>query len=529
MISTIFAQLDTSELRLMLPMNTMLHMKKAAEATVMQCGKGLVCILSLGLSACTTVGPDYQEPAMAAPLQWQAPMPHSGKEASLEDWWQQFDDPTLVSLVKAAAADSPSMGKAWASIESARANLASVRSGLAPSVDGSASVTSSRQQQGEGVDVQPGQSVYVQQGSGGDISTSRSAGFDASWELDLFGKVQRSSEEAQARLQARVGEWHEARVSLAAEVADTYVQYRGCRLLVGAYEQELASMEKTAGITAASVRAGFTAPADGSLSRASLASTQSSLQARRVECDQLIKALVALTGLEEADLRSQLGGATSELPKPAAFRIEAVPADVLRQRPDVAALERELAAANAAIGAAQADRYPSVSLSGSISISATNSSASSGTWSFGPSLSIPLFDGGRRRAAVDSANADYQSALAEWRQGVRNAVKEIEQALVNLNGAAFRTEQAALATREYRTYFEATKDKWRAGSESLLNLESARRSALSAEIEYLSLLRSQVQYWIALYKALGGGWMPSDSATSAVSLRGSQVLQGGRS
>lgn len=520
MARAIFAELNTSELRLMLPRNTIPHMKKATEATVMRCGKGLMCILSLGLSACTTVGPDYQEPTMAAPPQWQTPMPHSGKEASLEGWWQQFDDPTLVSLVKAAAADSPSLDKAWASIESARANLASVRSRLAPSVDGSASVTSSRQQ-GESVDVQPG--------SGGDISTSRSAGFDASWELDLFGKVQRSSEEAQARLQARVGEWNEARVSLAAEVADTYVQYRGCRLLVGAYEQELASMEKTAGITTASVRAGFTAPADGSLSRASLASTQSSLQAQRVECDQLIKALVALTGLQEADLRSQLVGATSELPKPTAFRIEAVPADVLRQRPDVAALERKLAAANAAIGAAQADRYPSVSLSGSISISATNSSASSGTWSFGPSLSIPLFDGGRRRAAVDSANADYQSALAEWRQGVRNAVKEIEQALVNLNGAAFRTEQAELATREYRTYFEATKDKWRAGSESLLNLESARRSALSAEVEYLSLLRSQVQYWIALYKAVGGGWAPSDSATPVVSLRGSQVSQGGRS
>lgn len=462
----------------------------------MQRSISILCILSLGVSACTMVGPDYQEPAIAAALQWQAPAPHSGSQVALENWWAQFDDPTLLRLIQAAAADSPSLDQAWASIESARANLASVRSGQVPSVDGGASLTRSRQQQGEGLDV----------------LTSRSAGFDASWELDLFGKIQRSAEAAQARLQARVGDWHEARVSLAAEVADTYVQYRSCRLLVEAYEQDVASMAKTNEITAVLIKAGFTAPADGSLSRASLASTQSSLQAQRVECELLVKALVALTGLPEADLRAQLGAHSRELPKPAEFRIAAVPADVLRQRPDIAVLERELAAASAAIGAAQADLYPSLSLSGAIDIASSSLVSSSTTWSFGPALSIPLFDGGRRRAAVDSAEADYQSAHAQWRQGVRNAVKETEQALVNLDGAAFRTERAAQAAREYRDYFEATQDKWRKGSESLLNLEVARRSALSAEIEYLNLLRNQVQYWIALYKAVGGGWTPDEAS-----------------
>lgn len=478
---------------------------------MMQRGIGMVFILSLGLSACATVGPDYREPAMAAPLQWQAPTPHGGSESSLADWWEQFDDPTLVNLVKVAAAGSPSLDRAWANIESARANLASVRSGLAPSLDGGASITRSRQLQGDGLDT----------------LTSRSAGFDASWELDLFGKVRRGAEAAQARLQARVGEWHEARVSLAAEVADTYVQYRGCRLLADAYEQELVSMDKTAEITAVSVRAGFTAPADGSLSRASLASTQSSLRGQRVECDLLVKALVALTGQAETDLLAQLGEGGSELPRPAAFRIEAVPADVLRQRPDVAALERELAAASAAIGAAQADLYPSLSLSGSIAVSSSSLASSATTWSFGPALSIPLFDGGRRRAAVDSAEADYQSALAEWRQGVRDAVKEVEQALVNLEGAAFRSERAEQAAREYRAYFEATEVQWRTGSASLLDLEDARRSALLAEIEYLGLLRNQVQYWIALYKAVGGGWTPDDLAMPSASLYRDRDAQGG--
>ena len=350
------------------------------------------------------VGPDYKEPALPAPRQWQTPLPHGGSEASLENWWARFDDPTLVELIQAAVADSPSLDMAWAKIQSARASLASVESGLAPSVDGGASATRARQQQ--------------EQGQGLEVLTSRSAGFDASWELDLFGKIRRSAQAAQARVQARVDDWHEARVSLAAEVADTYVQYRGCRLLVEAYEQELVSMEKTAEITAASVAAGRTARADGSLALASLAGTQSTRRAQRVECELLVKALVALTGLGEADLRTLLGQAQSDLPSPAAFRVAAVPADVLRQRSDIAALERELAATSAAIGAAEADLYPSLSLFGSITVSASSLGGSATPWSFGPVLSIPVFDGGQRRAAVASAQADYDYALAQWRQAV---------------------------------------------------------------------------------------------------------------
>lgn len=449
-----------------------------------------ITLLACVLAGCAAVGPDYKAPEAVTSTQWQTALPHGGQETSLEHWWAQWNDPALARLIEAALADNPSLDKALASIASARANLSSVNAGFVPSLDGSASVTRARQQQGTALST----------------LTSRSAGFDASWELDLFGKVRRNAEAAQASLQARVDDWHDARVSLAAEVADTYVQYRACLLLVDAYEQELASMEKTAQATDVSVKAGFTSRADGSLARASLASTQSSLQAQRVQRDLLVKSLVALTGLDEAQLLAQLGEGGKALPQPTAFRVASLPADVLRQRPDVASLERALAAASASIGAAQADLYPSLSLSGSIGISASSLASRATTWSFGPALSIPLFDGGRRRAAVASAEADYQSALAAWRQGVRGAVKEVEQALVNLDGVAYRSERAALAAREYRAYLEATEVRWRAGSVSLLTLEEARRSALSSQIESLTLQRDQVQYWIALYKAVGGGW-----------------------
>jgi NodT family efflux transporter outer membrane factor (OMF) lipoprotein len=456
---------------------------------------------SFVLAACA-VGPTYTKPVPATPAVWQAALPHDGNVGTMRDWWQQFDDPIVAQLIAIAEADSPSLGKAWAGIEKARATLTTARAAGLPNVEGSASLTRARQQ------------VIL---DGVTTSTTRSAGLDASWEIDLFAKVRRNTEAAEARTGARVADWHDARVSLAAEVADTYVQYRGCELLVNAYERERASNAETEKATAAAVRAGFSAPSNGALARASLASATSTLLSQRAQCDLLVKSLVNLTGRDELALRSLLSGdgsRTGHVPVPAGLAVQSVPVNVLRQRPDLASLERELAASSAEIGVAQADRYPSLSLSGSISISASPGSSALTTWSFGPSLSIPLFDAGKRRAAVYTARASYLSAQAGFRQGVRTAVKEVEQALVNLDSTARRTEQAERAAGDYRAYFRATEANWRAGGESLLNLEEARRSALSAEITLITLQRDRVEYWIALYKALGGGWEPGTQAAS---------------
>ncbi|HEY9067405.1 MAG TPA: efflux transporter outer membrane subunit [Burkholderiaceae bacterium] len=462
---------------------------------------------SLLLAACA-VGPTYTEPASEAPAVWQAALPHGGNVGTMRDWWQQFDDPIVAQLIAIAEADSPSLVKAWAGIEKARATLTTARASGLPSVDGSASLTRSRQQ------------ALADAAS---TSTTRSAGLDASWEIDLFAKARRNTEAAKARTRARVADWHDARVSLAAEVADTYVQYRGCELLADAYELERASNAETEKATAAAVRAGFNAPSDAALARASLASATSTVLSQRAQCDLLVKSLVNLTGRDEVALRSLLsthgragdaGSRGGRLPTPAGLEVQNVPANALRQRPDLASLERELAASSAEIGVAQADLYPSLSLSGSISISASPGSSALTTWSFGPSLSIPLFDAGKRRAAVDTARASYQAAQADFRKGVRSAVKEVEQALVNLDSTARRSEEAERAASDYRAYFRATEANWRAGGESLLNLEEARRSALSAEITLITLQRDRVEYWIALYKALGGGWEPGAPAAS---------------
>jgi outer membrane protein, multidrug efflux system len=461
----------------------------------------MVTAVVTGFAGCA-VGPTYQAPASKVALQWSSPLPHGGSEAALADWWAQFDDPALTQLVAWAQAESTSLSQAWANIEKARATLNTHRSSELPNVGASASSTRSKQQ------------LSADQAS---VSTVSSAGLDASWEIDMFGKLRRNAEAASARIDARIADWHDARVSLAAEVADTYVQYRACGLLSQAYDRELQSQTATERATASMVEAGLSAPADGALARASLSNSRSSALRQRASCKVLLQSLVYLTGHEQPELLTTLAASGTDMPSPKGLRVAEVPAQVLRQRPDLASLERELAATSAEIGAAQADRYPSFSLSGSIARASTGSSGSAYTsWSFGPQLSLPLFDAGKRQAAVNSAQASFRSALAAYQAGVRMAVKEVEQALVNLDSSVNRSVESRQAAQAYREYFNASEANWRAGTSSLLNLEQARQSALSADIDDINLQQGQISHWIALYKALGGGWTPDAPAALSI-------------
>lgn len=457
------------------------------------------------LAGCATVGPDHHAPAAEAPSHWSGPTPHGGDLRQLGAWWQRFNDPVLVKLQQAAESDSPTLAAAWANVEVSRATLRSAGAGALPSVSTAGSVTRA---------AQPGTPT----------GTTRTGTVDASWEVDLFGKVRRSVESAQAQVEARHGDWHDARVTLAAEVASNYIEYRACGLLVDVYEQELASIDQTRQATESLVRAGLSPVTDAALAQATQASTTSALIGQRTQCELLVKALGNLTGLPDAELRSLLAGDTNQgaakgaakdqtraaLPTAPTFAVDRVPADVLRQRPDVAARERDLAAASAKVGVAVADLYPSIQLGGSIGLSAVGGSSAS-LWSFGPSISMPLFNGGARRAAVDSAQASHEAAYAQWRGTVRNAVTDVEKALVRLADAKQRVVQSERAAQAYRHHLAGAEAERRAGTVSLLTFEEARRQSLSAQLDLIGLQRDQVIDWIALYKALGGGWDPASA------------------
>ncbi|MEC5386868.1 efflux transporter outer membrane subunit [Uliginosibacterium sp. H3] len=462
----------------------------------------LPVLFSMMLAACA-VGPDYTQPDAGLPTSWQAALPHAGTQAGLINWWAQFNDPVLVRLLQAAETDNPTLNKAVAAIDQSRAAIISSRADMFPNFTGRASST--------GASATPPATG---------TQTTTGVAIDAAWEIDLFGSVRRSTEAAQARLQGAEQDWHQARVSLAAEVASSYTTYRGCQLLVATAQRETDSRRETARLTGISVGAGFTAPADGNLATASAASASAALTAQRAQCDLTVKSLVALTGLEEPALRKLLGSTAPALPVSAGFAVDNLPVALVSQRPDLASAERALAAASAEVGVAVANRYPRLSLTGSISygvIDLAGRSTEASSWSFGPALTVPLFDAGKRRALVDAAEARYDQALANYRQSVRNAVKEVEQALVSLDSAAQREGDAQTAKDSSQKYFNAVETNWRSGGVGLIFLEDARRTAITAEVNLINLQRDRVLDWIALYKALGGDWQQRAPAASVAS------------
>lgn len=452
----------------------------------------VILLLGAMLTACT-VGPDYVRPELPLPTAWQAPLPHGGNSTELANWWAQFDDPLLADLIATAERDSPSLDQALARISQSRAGATAARSALYPGVNLSAGRT-------KGGD----NPVAYEQ------TVSRGA-FDAAWEIDFFGGNRRGAEAANARLQGSETAWHEARISLAAEVALEYVGLRACEARLADAEVDQASLRATEKLALVKSQAGFSAPSDASLAQAAAADGASRLLAQRAECEISIKSLVALTGLAEPDLRERLAPRRARLPVPASLAIDDLPARIISARPDVAGAERTLAAASAEIGVAEAARYPRLSLLGSIgrqSQEVNGVSASGRVWSFGPTLDLPIFDAGRRAANADAARARFDEALAGYKGAVRRAVREVEQSLVRLSSATARESEARAAARRYDEVFRAAEQRWNVGMGSLLDLEETRRLATAARSLHLGVRHDSVAAWIGLYRAVGGGWTP---------------------
>ncbi len=425
-----------------------------------------------------------------------APLPHNGRLTDLTQWWQQQGDPLLAELIAASQAVSPSIASARSRIEQARATRVAAGAALGPTLDADASLSRSRSQQ-----FVPGVSP---------ISTTGSVGLQASWEPDVFGGNRSARNAAIERLAGAEAGWHDARVSVAAEVANQYYSYSSCRDLETITRADAASRQETARLTDLSMKAGFTAPATANLARASAAEASARLTEQSARCELDIKALVALSGLEEPFLRQKLALAQPNRAQSAPIFIASVPADALTQRPDVFNAAREVAAASYEIGSAEAARYPRLTLSGNIGSSRVRSSGVStdfNTWSIGPlSLSLPLFDGGRRAADIDAAKARYDDAAAKYRGNVRQAVREVEEALVNLQSTAARGTDAQTAVEGYRNSFNGTEALYKNGLASLVELEDARRTLLTAQTTQATLVQTRNAAWVSLYRAMGGGW-----------------------
>lgn len=445
----------------------------------------MLVLLAASVLAGCAMGPHHQSPDIqaVAPPAWTTTLPHQATRAGAVDWWAQFGDATLTALVQAALENNPTLEQAAARVMQARAAMGQADSKLLPAIGASASRRDSR--------------------VGSVEQTTSARGIDASWEIDLFGGRLRSSQAASARAQASLLTWHHAQVSLAAEVANTYLSLRQCEANVAIAQADVASREKTRELTLLKVEAGATAPAELDRAEAGAADSASTLAAYAGVCERTRHALATLTALAPAELAARVLP-TGVLPAPLLDAPPPVPAQVLTQRPDVAAAERQLAAASAEIGVAMADMLPSLTLSGNIGISATQG-VSLSTWSFGPSLTLPIFDAGRRASALEAARARHDEARAAWRAVVLVAVQEVEDALTRMATAHARLANAEQAARRYDAYFHAIEARFAAGGSSLLELEDARRLTLSARTARLALQLELSQARVALYKAAGGG------------------------
>ena len=473
----------------------------------------------LGLGGCAANAPPATV-AIAAPPQWYAPLPpnsaatvtqtaalttasatsslpHNGSLTSLSQWWQQQNDPLLVELIDAAQLVSPSVITARSNIQQAQAAQVVSLAALLPTVD--AVVGASRSLP-----------APVNRTATPPLTNLSQAGLQTNWEVDLFGQNEASLNADKERFLGAQARWHEARVLVAAEVAMQYYSLRACEKQLLVIDADARSRLQTSRLNEQLAKAGFVAPATAALARATAAEGNSRITVQRAECELVIKALVALTAWPEPDLRQKLSLAAPVSLQQGIADISSVPAEVLGQRPDVYNAARELTAASFEVGSARAQRYPRLTIGGSIARNRISSRAftrSFDTWSIGPiSLTIPLYDGGAADANVDAAKARYEEAAGKYRGIVRQAVREVEEALINLQSTADRGDDTLVATLGYSASFSGTEARYKAGLASLVELEEARRALLAAQSTLVSLERERRNAWISLYRALGGGW-----------------------
>lgn len=433
---------------------------------------------------------------------WIAPMPHNGSTAQLAQWWTQLGDPVFDQLMQAAQRESATLAGALTRVAQARAGSSRAGDALSPQL---------------ALNAQGSRGVQQPKAP---PATSLSAGLQASWEIDLWGGNRAALSAAQWRERGAELGWHEARVAVAAEMASAYVGYRYCENLLSVLQRDAASRAETARLAELTAKAGFSAPATAQLARASSFDAANSVTTAQAQCDAQIKALVALSGLQESELREKLKAnqavAGNIAAQSALFSIANVstqlPAQLLMQRPDIAAAQQAVTAAALDITSADARRYPSLSLNGSIgagSVRQMGMTTEGLTWGIGPvALNLPLTNQKSTRLNTEAAVAAYNEAVITLQAKARQAVREVEEGLVNLNAAQLRGVQTKAAAEGYAASLAATQSRYRAGLASLVELEDARRTALFAEQNQLAVERERIAAWINLYRATGGGWTP---------------------
>lgn len=454
-----------------------------------------------GLTGCMTVGPDYQRPQSAAPGKWSTSLGGSLSSAAtdstrLEKWWTVFNDPVLSDLIAQARTGNPDMHQAQARVREARAQRGITNAGLFPSIgaNGSASRSKSSEEAGSGM-----------------IGNSYSSGFDASWELDVFGGRRRALESSSATWQAAEESLRDVQVSLVAEVALNYVDLRSYQDLLSITESNVTTRSETYDIARWRHEAGLTTQLDVDQAKLSLEQARAQLPTLRTNLEQAKNRIAVLLGRPPGTLMKLLAKIK---PVPATSKEIAVgvPADSLRRRPDVRAAERQLAAQTAQIGVAKAELYPSFSLVGSIgleSLTYSNLYSSGAQAARGAAQSAwKLFDGGRIRENIKLQTALQEESLSRYEEAVLTALEDVENSLIAYVNEQARRDSLSEGVKSGQSAFELALDQYKSGLVSFQTVLDTQQSLLTVQ-DQLAVSKAKVaSNLIRLYKALGGGWSP---------------------
>ncbi|MGH8716171.1 MAG: efflux transporter outer membrane subunit [Burkholderiales bacterium] len=466
------------------------------------------------MTAACTVGPDYVRPTVEAPVAfkemvgWKPAQPRDQEFKG--KWWEAYNDPLLNNLEEQVNISNQNLAQAEAQYRQARALVQSARAGYFPTVSASASESRSRASSSFS-STQLQSTNPVTRG----ITNNYLLTLEAVWEPDLWGRVRRTVESNEASAQASAADLEAVRLSAQAELAQDYIQLRALDTQKQLLDDTVAAYEKSLQLTQNQYAAGIVAKSDVIQAQTQLKSTQAQSIDVGVQRAQFEHAIALLIGKPASDLTITPAPLTATLP---AVPI-GMPSDLLERRPDVAAAERLVAAANAQIGVAIAAYFPSLTLSASGGYQSPSWSnwltVPSRFWAVGPALAETLFDGGLRRAQTDQARAAYDANVAAYRQTVLTGFKEVEDNLAALRILEQEAEVQDEAVQSARQAVALTTNQYKAGTVNYLNVVVVQAAALNNERTAVDILNRRLVASVLLIKALGGGWNTSDLPSTA--------------
>lgn len=447
--------------------------------------------MMLVLSGCM-VGPDMQPPEMPLPAKFTSGGHTSNGDVTMAEWWTAFSDPRLNRFISDGVSQNLSILQALESIDQAQQGVISAGAGGLPSITGSASETLNKTN---------GVSATAQK-------STTTGTLSASWLLDLFGQYRRAKESAEASLDASYASADVARLTVISNVATYYINARYYQQLLAIARDNLKSRRETLNLTKAQLEAGAASQLSVAQAEGLVNSTLSDIPGLETSFRQQVHHISTLLGLPAGTVVAEM---QKSAPQPVARdTVKAgIPADLVRNRPDIRKAEHQLAASVASIGVAEAKLYPSIQLSGSISPAYVSSSALAGglaTWSFGPSLTLPIFDGGALRANVKSAESVARSNYFAWKQTVLTGIEETENAMVAYSHDRATVSALRAAVANYKEALDLSTTNYKNGASSLLDVLDAQRSVATAQQSLAGAIRQTALDYVSLNVAIGGGY-----------------------